>query len=391
MSGPLQGTTVVEFADYVTGPYAGALLADMGARVVKIEAPGRGDPFRGWGTAGYNATFCSVNRGKESITLDLRLPEGQEVARALAQRADVFVENHRPGVAARLGVGYEQLCELNPRLVYCSISGFGQDGPYRDRPGYDTIGQAMGGLLSLLTDRHNPRGMGISLSDHLAGVFAAYGILAALVGRAQTGRGQRVETSLLQATVAFIGENAARYFESGEVPDRAHRTQTAQVYAFVAGDGLPFVIHLSSPQKFFVGLTRAIARPELADDPRFADRTARQQHYPELEAVLGETFRQQPRAVWLERLHAEDVPAAPLYDVQEVFADPQVRHLGMERTLHHPERGPVRLVESAVRLSDLTEPSGQPPPVLGEHTAALLYELGYGADAVGRLRQAGAI
>jgi crotonobetainyl-CoA:carnitine CoA-transferase CaiB-like acyl-CoA transferase len=391
MRRPLQGITVVEFADYVTGPYAGALLADMGARVIKIEAPGRGDPFRGWGAGGYNATFCSVNRGKESITLDLRLPEGQEVARALAQRADVFIENHRPGVAARLGVGWEQLHELNPRLIYCSISGFGQDGPYRDRPGYDTIGQAMGGLLSLLTDRLDPKGMGISLSDHLAGVFAAYGILAALVGRGVTGQGQYVETSLLQATVAFTGENAARYFESGEVPDRAHRTHTAQVYAFVAGDGLPFVIHLSSPQKFFVGLTRAVERPDLAADPHFADRNARQRHYRDLEAILQETFRQQPRATWLDRLHAEDVPAAPLYDLAEVFADPQVQHLGMERTLHHPERGPVRLVESAVRLSAMPEPPDQPPPLLSEHTAALLAELGYDAAAVERLRATGAL
>ena len=391
MPGPLQGILVVEFADYVTGPYAGALLADLGARVIKIEAPGRGDPFRGWGAAGYSATFCSVNRGKESITLDLRTHEGQEVARALAQRADVFVENHRPGVAERLGVGYEQLRALNPRLVYCSISGFGQDGPYRDRPGYDTIGQAMGGLLSLLTDRGEPRGMGISLSDHLAGVFAAYGILGALVGRAQTGHGQRVETSLLQATVAFVGENAARYFENGEVPDRAHRTHTAQVYAFVASDGLPFVIHLSSPQKFFEGLARAVERPELAADPRFADKDARQEHYAELEAILAELFRQQPRADWLERLRAHYVPTAPLNSLDDAFADPQVQHLGMARTLHHPERGDVRLVDSAVRLTTMPHGTDVPPPLLGEHTAALLRELGYDAVAAEGLRAGGAI
>ncbi len=391
MPGPLHGITVVEFADYVTGPYCGALLADLGARVIKIEAPGRGDPFRGWGAAGYSATFCSVNRGKESMTLDLRTPAGQEVARALAQRADVFIENHRPGVAERMGVGYEQLRALNPRLVYCSISGFGQDGPYRDRPGYDTIGQAMGGLLSLLTDRGAPRGMGISLSDHLAGLFAAYGILGALVGRAQTGQGQRVETSLLQATVAFVGENAARYFENGEVPDRAHRTHTAQVYAFVAGDGLPFVIHLSSPQKFFEGLARAVERPELVSDPRFANKDARQAHYDALEAILAAVFRTQPRADWLERLRAHDVPTAPLNSLDEVFADPQVQHLGMARTLHHPECGDVPLVDSAVRLTTMPHGTDVPPPVLGEHTAALLRELGYDDAAADRLRAAGAI
>ncbi|HEY7066143.1 MAG TPA: CoA transferase [Chloroflexota bacterium] len=391
MPEPLHGITVVELADYVTGPYCGALLADLGARVIKIEAPGRGDPFRGWGAEGYSATFCSVNRGKESITLDLRTPDGQEVGRALAQRADVFVENHRPGVAERMGVGYEQVRALNPRLIYCSISGFGQDGPYRDRPGYDTIGQAMGGLLSLLTDRAEPRGMGISLSDHLAGVFAAYGILGALVGRAQTGEGQRVETSLLQATVAFVGENAARYFESGEVPDRAHRTHTAQVYAFVAGDGLPFVIHLSSPQKFFQGLARAVERPELASDPRFADKNARQEHYIELEAILAEVFRQQPRADWLERLRAHDVPTAPLNSLDDVFADPQVQHLGMARTLRHPERGDVHLVDNAVRLTTMPHGTDVPPPTLGEHTAALLTELGYDAAAAERLRAAGAM
>ncbi len=391
MSGPLSGKTVVEFADYVTGPYAAVLLADMGARVIKIEAPGRGDPFRGWGEGGYSPTFCSVNRGKESITCDLRRPEGQEVARALARRADVLIENHRPGVAERLGLGYERLRQENPGLVYCSISGFGQDGPYRDRPGYDTVGQALGGLLSLLTDWEHPQGMGISLSDHLAGVFAAYGILGALVARERTGQGQRVETSLLQATVAFVGENAARYFADGEVPDRRHRTHTAQVYAFVAGDGLPFVIHLSSPQKFFAALMQAIGRPELVDDPRFADRAAREKHYAELEAILGPVFREAPRVVWLERLRAHDVPSAPLNSLEEVFADPQVRHLGMEVTVHHPERGDVRLVNSAVRLSETAVAVEQAPPVLGEHTDALLQEAGFDADAIARLRAEGVV
>jgi crotonobetainyl-CoA:carnitine CoA-transferase CaiB-like acyl-CoA transferase len=275
--------------------------------------------------------------------------------------------------------------------VYCSISGFGQDGPYRDRPGYDTVGQALGGLLSLLTDWEQPKGMGISLSDHLAGVFAAYGILGALVARERSGVGQRVETSLLQATVAFVGENAARYFDNGEVPDRRHRTHTAQVYAFVAGDGLPFVIHLSSPQKFFAALCEAVGRPELVADPRFRDRDAREHHYEECEAILAPIFRGEPRAVWLERLSAHDVPAAPLNSLEEVFADPQVQHLGMEVTVRHPERGEVRLVNSAVRLSATPTSVEQPPPVLGEHTDALLREIGYDGATIERLRADGVV
>ena len=288
---PLAGVRVVELASYVTGPYAAALLADMGADVVKVEERTEGDPLRNWAKGGYSAVFRSVNRGKRSIGLDVRTPAGREVLLALIDRADVFVENARPGVAERLGCGYETVSARNPRLVYCSVSGFGAHGPYRDRPGYDTVGQAMSGLLGLLTDFEDPRPMGVSLSDHVTGVFACYGILAALVGRAADGQGRHVETSLLRATTAFVAENAARYLDDGEVPTRATRAHIAQAYAFVAGDGLPFVVHLSSPQKFWASLTRAIERPELFDDPRFADRNRRVTHYDELHAPAGRGLR----------------------------------------------------------------------------------------------------
>jgi len=237
----LDGVTILEFASYVSGPYAGMMLGDLGAEIIKIEEPKSGDPFRGWGAAEYSATFGSVNRNKKSITLDLKSDEGREAAQALAATADILIENFRPGVMDRLGLGYDALSAANPKLIYCSVTGYGRDGPYAKRPGYDTVGQAMGGLLSVLTDLDNPKGMGISLSDHLTGMMAAYGILGAVCARERTGKGQRVETSLLEATLAFLGENAARYFEDGNIPSRKTRTGTAQVYSFVAGDDKPFV------------------------------------------------------------------------------------------------------------------------------------------------------
>jgi crotonobetainyl-CoA:carnitine CoA-transferase CaiB-like acyl-CoA transferase len=201
MSGALNGLKVLEAASYVTGPYASLLLADMGAEVIKIEEPKRGDPFRGWGERNYSATFCSLNRNKKSVTLDLRSDAGRDVALKLARDADVLIENFRPGVMQKRGLGYESVKAINPKIVYCSISGFGQSGPYRDMPGYDTIGQARSGLLSLVTDPETPQGMGISFSDHLTGIYACYGVLCALVNRLITGDGQYVETSLLRASV----------------------------------------------------------------------------------------------------------------------------------------------------------------------------------------------
>jgi crotonobetainyl-CoA:carnitine CoA-transferase CaiB-like acyl-CoA transferase len=246
-AGALDGIKVLEFASYVSGPFAGMLLSDLGAEVVKVESPEGGDPFRMWGKTDYNGTFGSMNRNKKSVTLDLKTQAGQAAARQLALGTDVIIENFRSGAMERLGLGYEALAVDNPRLVYCSITGFGSEGPYRSRAGYDTIGQAVSGLLAVLTDRKAPQPMGVSLSDHLAGTFAAYGVLAALMARSTSGRGQRVETSLLQATLAFLGENAATFFDDGKVPTRATRCQRAQVFAFTAGDRLPFVVHLSSP------------------------------------------------------------------------------------------------------------------------------------------------
>jgi formyl-CoA transferase len=367
MGGALEGIRVVEFANYVSGPYAGMLLGDFGAEVIKVEAPDGGDPFRGWGRVEYSPTFGSVNRNKKSVVLDLKSDAGVSAARALVRTADVLIENFRNGTMERLGLGYDDLCLDNPRLVWCSITGFGTTGPYSSRPGYDTVGQALSGLLSLLTDLDRPRPMGISLSDHLAGITACNGVLGALIARGRTGKGQRVDTSLLEATISFCGENAARYFENGKVPDRAARTHQAQVYAFVADDDKPFVIHLSTPTKFWQALARVAGKPDWIADPRFATKETRGKYYDVLHAELAAIFRTDSRANWLARLQAADVPAAPLNTFDEVFSDPQVKHLGL------------RLVRNAVRMSATPPDVRSASPELGEHTDEILAQIKAGA------------
>jgi crotonobetainyl-CoA:carnitine CoA-transferase CaiB-like acyl-CoA transferase len=372
MAGALDGITVLEFANYVSGPYAGMLLADLGAEVVKIEAPGRGDPFRGWGDVSYSPTFESLNRNKKSVELDLRAEAGRAEALRLAGRADVVIDNFRAGVLARIGLGYDALVPRNPRLVYCAITGFGGSGPYRDWPGYDTVGQAMSGLLSLLTELEAPQPMGFSFADHLAGVSAFQGIMGALFARERLGKGQKVETSLLEAAVAFIGENACRFFYDGRVPGRAHRTHIAQVYVFLDREKRPFVIHLSSPPKFWDGLTEVAGHPEWRADPRFRTRGDRMRNYDVLRSELACVFATDLRDAWLEKLRAADVPAGPLYDLKEVFDDPQVRHLGMKVEVAHPTQGKVAMVRSGVTMS-LTPPVPcAPAPALGQNNGELL-------------------
>jgi len=375
MAGALEGIRVIEIASYVSGPYAGMLLGDLGAEVIKIESPEKGDPFRAWGRVEYSPTFGSVNRNKKSVVLDLKTPEGLAAVRALLRSADVLIENFRTGTLERLGLSYEDAARENPRLIWCSITGFGSSGPYVARPGYDTVGQALSGLLSLLTDMKEPRPMGISLSDHLSGMVACNGILAALIARGRTGKGQRVDTSLLEASISFCGENAARFFENSKVPGRSTRTREAQVYAFVAGDGKPFVVHLSSPAKFWEGLARAAGKPEWIADPRFATREARRENYDAFHEGLAAVFKTAPREHWLQKLLVEDVPSAPIYSLEEVFNDPQVQHLGMRQDVPHPRVGSVGLVRNGLRMSQTPPEIRSAAPELGEHTEEVLAQL----------------
>ncbi len=383
MAGALEGIRVIEFANYVSGPYSGMLLGDLGAEIIKVEEPGRGDPFRGWGRVEYSATFGSVNRNKKSVTLDLKSESGKANARALVLSGDVVIENFRPGTMDRLGLGYDSFAAPHPGLIWCSITGYGPDGPYAARPGYDTVGQATSGLLSLLTDVADPKPMGISLSDHLAGITASNGVLAALVARGRSGKGQKVETSLLESTLSFCGENAARFFENGKVPGRATRTRQAQVYAFTASDNKAFVIHLSSPAKFWEALVRVAGRPEWLTDERFKSKESRGKHYDALNVSLAEIFSGGPREFWLSQLQAADVPAAPLNTLDDVFADPQVQHLKMRVDVAHPTLGSVGLVRNGLRLSGTPADIRSCSPELGEHNDEILGALHSRASKAG--------
>lgn len=393
MAHALEGIKILDLTSYIAGPFATMLLGDLGAEIIKVEAPGEGDPFRTWDKEPrlYSPIFCSFNRNKKSLTLNLRSPEGKEVFLRLARDADVIVENFRPGVVDRLGIGYETVREINPKIIYCSISAFGQSGPYRDRPGYDTLGQALSGLLSILTDLESPRGPGAPFSDHLGGIYGCYGILAALLARERTGEGQKVETSLLEATMSFIGYSITQSLFTGEVPRMGSRLHQAQVYAFVAGDGLPFVIHLSHPPKFWEGVTEVASRPDLREDPRFKERHARIKNYDALEAILKEIFRAQPREHWLKSLLEHDVPCAPIRALDEVFEDPQVRHLDRLMAVKDSALGTFQLVKNGANLRGTPIDLVLQPPKLGEHGEEVLKRAGYTSKEITDLRTKGII
>ncbi len=391
-TGALADITVIECSTFVTGPYAAALLGDLGARVIKIESPPDGDPYRYFASDPFfSPNFAHLNRNKESLVLDLKAKKGRGICAELVRRADVFVENFRPGTAERLGLGYETLRSKNRGLVYCSISAFGQTGPYADKPGFDTLGQAMSGLLSVLTDIDEPKVMGIALSDYVTGLSAGYGILGALLARQKRGEGSRVETSLLQSTLSFIGETAAGYLRTGEIPNRLARVKNAHAFAFLAKDRLPLVIHCSVPEKFWRALLRAVGRVDLAEDKRFKTREDRRKNYAELQDELSSTFAIGTRDEWLKRLEENDVPAGPLYNMAEVLADPQIGHLGLIEEVQHPKVGTLKFVGSAVNYTGLPRKKAGPPPLLGEHARKILAELGYSEGQVKELENKGTV
>ncbi|WP_109474080.1 CaiB/BaiF CoA transferase family protein [Ornithinimicrobium cavernae] len=379
-TGPLAGIRVLDLTRVLSGPFATMILADLGADVVKIEDPARGDDTRHWGppfVETESAYFMSVNRNKRSLALDLKSDRGREIARALAAEVDVVVENFRPGVAARLGLGYEAVRELNPGVIYASISGYGQDSSESDKPGYDPIMQARSGLMSITGEAlGGPARVGVASADISAGMWTAIGTLAALHHRTATGRGQWLDLSLLDAQVSWLSNVAGAWFASGGVPARYGTGHPSIVpsEAFATSDGLLMVA--AGNDAMWVRMAQALGVERLLEDARFATNAHRVAHREELRGELERVLATDTTQAWLERLDAAAVPAARVNSIGEALSDPLLRERDMIVELEHQSVGPVRSVGSPVRLSETPPSMRSAPPVLGQDTRAVLTELG---------------
>ena len=403
-NGALTGIRVIDLSRVLAGPYCTMLLADYGADVIKIEQPGQGDPTRQWGPPWFgsdvpggapireSAYYLTANRNKRSLTLDLKSAAGQAIARRLIATADVVVENFMPGALAAYGLDYATLAAAQPELIYCSITGYGQTGPYRDRPGYDFMIQAEGGIMSITGPAAGePHKVGVAVVDVTAGLFAATAILAALHSRGQSGRGQWIDVALFDAQLGWLANVAANYLVSGEPPARygnAH-PNIVPYEAFAAADGL-IAVGIGSEEQWrrFCALA---GQPELAAEPRYASNAGRVGARDELIDRLRGVFAARSSADWLAALRAARIPAAPINDVPAALADPQAAARDMVRTVMHPA-GPLRLVGPVARLSATPATVQTAPPLLGEHSETILgEELGYSPEEIGRLRQEGVI
>jgi crotonobetainyl-CoA:carnitine CoA-transferase CaiB-like acyl-CoA transferase len=387
--GPLDGITILDLTRVLSGPYCTMLLADMGARVIKVEQPGKGDDTRAWGPPfleGESAYFLSINRNKESVTLDFKHPEGRAVLDRLIAKSDVVVENFRPGTLSKVGLDYQALAARHPRLVYCSISGFGHSGPRWQEPGYDAIMQAEGGLMSITGSADGPPyRLGVAIVDIVSGMFAAYGIAMALFARQRTGRGQEVDLAMLDATVALLTYQAGNYFASGKVPARlGNRHPSIVPYeTFAAADG-EFVLAVGNDEQW----RRFCAIAELPQDPRFATNRQRVTGYDQLRPFVADRLRTTPRQEWIDRLTAAGVPCGSVRNFQELFEDPQLAAREMITRVEHATIGQLRTLGVPIKLSDTPGAVRTPPPTLGEHTDAVLErDLGLSADAIAGLRR----
>jgi crotonobetainyl-CoA:carnitine CoA-transferase CaiB-like acyl-CoA transferase len=387
---PLEGVRVLEASQVMAGPYCALLLADMGADVIKVEKPRGGDDSRRMGPPfinGESAAFLAINRNKRSLALDLKQPAGQAVFRRLAGRADILVENFRPGTLAGLGLGYDDLAAEHPELIYCSISGYGQTGPDRERGGYDLVAQGAAGLMSITGNPGQPPvKMGVPVADLNAGMYAAYGVLCAYIHRLKTGQGQYVDTSLLEGGLAYTVWESAMFFATGSAPPpmgSAHRL-AAPYQAFRTSDG--YITVGAANQANWELLCQALGRPELVADPRYLDNPARTRLAPELARELEPAFAQRSTREWLERMEAIGLPAGPVNDMPAVYADPQVRARDMLVELDHPTAGRIKHIGVPVKLSQTPGNIRHAAPTLGQHTDEILAEAGLAPAEIAALR-----
>jgi crotonobetainyl-CoA:carnitine CoA-transferase CaiB-like acyl-CoA transferase len=399
--GPLTGVRVLDLSRVFAGPWATQALADFGAEVIKVERPGRGDDSRGLGPpflldqegrdTAESAFYLSANRNKKSIALDLSQPRGQEIIRQFAAISDVVVENFKVGTLSRYALDYESLRKINPSVVYCSITGFGQTGPYSHRPGYDTLFQAMGGVMSVTggsdeTPGGGPMKVGIIISDILSGMYATIGILGALRHRERTGTGQHIDLSLLDAQTAALSHQAMYYLISGENPKRFGTSAPAVVPSqmFECADGFIALVVGNDPQ--FRRLADVIGHPEWADDERFVSNRLRVRNRTTLVPLLEVIFRRFPKAYWLERLEEEGIVSGPINEISDVFADPHVAARNMVVEVEHSLGGSLKLVANPLRMSETPLNRYEPPPRLGQHTDELLSGvLGLGVSEIEEL------
>ncbi|MBM4256706.1 MAG: CoA transferase [Deltaproteobacteria bacterium] len=396
MSSPLDGFRILDLSRVLAGPYCTMMLGDLGAEVIKVERPGAGDDTRAWGppfVGGESAYYLCANRNKKSITVNLKAEKGREIVRQLAKISDVLIENYKVGELTEMGLGYEALRELNPGLVYCSITGYGQNGPNKDLPGYDFIIQGRGGVMSITGEPDGePMKVGVAIVDITAGLYAANAIQAALLARTRTGKGQAIDISLLDAQVAWLANVASSYLVSGKRPGRfgnAHAT-IVPYQSFKANDGF-FCLAVGNDGQW-QKLCQVIGQPTWASDPRFATNPARVQHREILVPVLQEVFATRDIAFWLREIAAGGIPCGPVQTLDEVFADPQVMARDMIWTVPHPTAGEVRLVGSPLKLSETPVSARLHPPLVGEHTEEVLMALlSYSRDEIRNLRQEKAI
>jgi crotonobetainyl-CoA:carnitine CoA-transferase CaiB-like acyl-CoA transferase len=393
MTSPLAGITILDLTRVLSGPYCTMLLADMGARVIKIEQPRSGDDTRHWGPpflGSESAYFLSINRNKESVTLDFKQAEGRALLDALIAKSDVIVENFRPGSLGRLGLDYASLAPQHPRLIYCSISGYGQTGPRRKEPGYDAVLQGEGGLMSITGSPDVPPvRSGVAIADIATGMFAAQGVSMALYARERTGRGQMVDVSMLDTVAALLTYQAGIYFATDTPPVRmGNRHPTIVPYeTFTAADG-EFVLAVGNDDQW----RRFCEVAGISADERFATNRGRVTGYAELRALVAARLRPQPRRYWIEKLTAAGVPCGSVRDLREVFSDPQLAARDMVVPMQHAAAGDIRVLGTPIKLSDTPATLREAPPTLGQHTDSVLHhDLGLAPDAIGHLRTTGII